>query len=36
MNRVTATDGCTEGYNKTEIVGYTTFTFMEKEGFPNL
>ncbi len=36
MDSVTVTDGCTEGSNETDIHGYTTVSFVEGEGSPNL
>jgi hypothetical protein len=36
MDSVTFTDGCTEGFNETEIHLYTTVSFVGGEGLPNL
>jgi hypothetical protein len=37
MDSVTVTDGCTEKFfNATDIHGYTTVSFVEGEGLPNL
>jgi hypothetical protein len=36
IDRVTVTDGCTEGYNEANIHKYTTVSFMGVEGSPNL
>jgi hypothetical protein len=36
MDSVTATDGCTEGYNETDTHTYTKISFVEGEGSHNL
>jgi hypothetical protein len=36
IDSVTVTDGRREGFNETDIHGYTAVSFMEGEGYPNL
>jgi hypothetical protein len=36
MDSFTVSDGCTEGFNETDVQGYTKVSFVEREGLPNL
>jgi hypothetical protein len=36
MDSVTVIDGCTVGFNEINIHNYTTVSFVEGEGSPNL